>query len=1208
MNDIFRHRIFHFFYPFTLIIIFVTPFKNSFSITGGLSPTIYLEDAASTTNLSLGGAGQSEELGQIWYNPAYLFDRINGRIFGLTYIADPSGFQQNFAFFGYAMPTKIGKFVFGLSYLGNSLLERYDSSGVFGEYYNTAEILGGGAHIWRPLPTLTISETIKAYYFNYYYIDGFAVSLDLGLVYNPVKFFRLSFSIDNIANYPFQFNTTYEFLPVILKIGPQIVLLNGKGRIFYMMDVYLPVYETVYEYIGHRLGMEFDIYRNYFTLRAGFDGNFFTLGVGTQLQTMNLNFAFMPRGYENLASISLTYFIDKNKAMRIIGNDGQEVSDDEIIDFYEGMQKYNNENYRGAYSDFERVLEQNPEHEMAKLYMERALLHLKTSDWMDEEESRLIKLHKDLAKKYEAQKNYGDAIYEWRKVDEINPADKEAKNNISRIQNLVRDQVIKHHKSGMDAYGANNKTAAIESFSSALSFDPEYEPSKEMLLKIKNELSDTELAERERIEKLQQSEVFYTKGLQYYSRKSFEESINMFDQALKLNPDHLDAQKYRQMAIEEWEREKMGLKGIEAANKIYEKGIRNFDEDKYYQAIQDFRLALKIYPTHEKAKPSLEETIIRLAAQVQPFILEGTQSYQARLFTSAIENFKAVLKLDPDNVAARNFLVKINKEKKAIVKMHYEQGKKFYETGKKNSDMPSFSKAIKHLNEVVQLDSSYKEAKVMLDYARKQVRDVTGKIHKKALANFNNKIYDQAIKGWEQVLEIDPANELAKQYLDQAKQAVDLTQNVALISEWNAKSAGFLENREFERALVYLEKTLSVDPNHKEALALKKRVLQAKKAEELQSKISILFIEGVREYKRRNYDEAIAKWQEVKKLDPENTLVDRYIPKAREAKLNRKRIDYIKGMEYYEGGKWLLAESSFQRALKEDPGNREAKKMLLEAQDRIEEEKAVFEKTGDENLKAGKYEEAAGQYARALRLRKTTALALKRENSIKAKKYFDEGEKYLNSTDQIGLSIVPFLKVLEINPYDKVARSNIEIAKEKGKKLIKTWISQAQDAEAKKDFKKSNALYTSILVIEPNNVDALKGQSRSKLGLNQMASFPYKDGKEAMALKNYSLAIEKFSEVQELVKDYEETPSLLAQARKKRQAQINQRNESRRTSGSSTSSGGSSSGHEKVVSQGIVLYRQGKYKEAIAVWSKVPKSSSSYSAAQKYIARARLKL
>jgi len=1188
-----------------VIFFFLSGYQSLYSLVGGKSPVLYLEETSSPTNTSLGYAGYSSDIGQVWNNPAYLQEILRNNTIGGVWISEPSGLHENFFMMGVSTPTKYGNFYFANNLLVNSAMEKYNIIGAFEQTYNSYELIAGPSHSWKIMNKLYMGESLKLIYLNYYYVSSFAASLDLSFYYRILEYMQIGISFDNLLASRLNFGSVAEPLAPLIKIAPQFSFLHGRAKLFYNLDIYLPLYEKLShfdEIVDNKIGLELDLYKHLFLLRTGYDGDNFTLGFGTQFSNWNLSFSYVPRIYDNLVSFGINYQLNPTGKLRLRSGNGEEVTDSELIDFYEGVNKYNNGNYREAYDDFNRVLEVNPDHKLAQKFKERAMLHLKSEDWLDSEQERLIKMHKEMAQKNESLGNYGESIFEWRKVIEINPGDIEADKNIRRIKNMVYGKVLANHKRGLDAYGKNDKVGAIEGFNAALSLDPEYDPSIEMLQKIKDELSDEESSERARIENLQKAEVAYNRGLSYYSRKSFEEAIQSFDETLVLNPEHLEAQKYKKMSEEEWERLKLGARALDEADKIYERGMLNFDNEKYFESIGDFKKALRLYPSHLKAAASLKEAQEKLVLMIKPYLLEGENSYNARKFSKALESFTLVLNFDPENEDAKNFLKKINVEKEAIIKLHMQQGVENFNNGKKTGEIKSFSQSIGHFDEVLKLDPKNKEAGKYLKEAQAKVESVVKVIHNKALSDFKENKFEEALNGWNQVINIDPANALALEYVKEVRKKIDSTKNNQLIEEWLKKGEDLLKNRDFDRALVYVNKILNVNSQDREALALKKKVDEGKARELNAEKVSKLFIEGVRDYKKRNYEDAIEKWKEVKSIDPENSLVDRYIPKAVEAQKNRKKIDFINGKQYYDQGKWLLAVTSFERALNENPGNKEARKMLDETNDRIEEDKIEFEKSGDNKLKTGDYNGAAGEYTRAIRMKKSDELIIKKENALKAQILFEQGLKHFNTESEIGLSIDPFLKVLEINPYDKKARDYINQAKDKGKKLIQEWIKQAEAAEKNKNFLQANSLYTSIIEIDQGNKDALIGRSRVKDALREMAQKPYKDGKEALSLKNYSLAIDKFKDVLEIVPDYEDTAKLLSESRDKLQKAKNE------ASQGSKSSGVASEKENDIINQGIVLYRQGKYKEAIAIWEEIPKSSGGYSKAQKYIARAKLKL
>lgn len=1184
---------------------------NSFVATGifaaaagGQSPTLYLEDSASTYHMSTGGAGLSSDVGQMWYNAAGLFPLVTGRNFSFSYQNQGADFPVNYLFMGYAWPaTHSHKFSIGVSYLGNSSLESYDSSGQFEETYSTSEILGGFSHFWALNDYIYLSETLKVFYLNYEVASATMLAADFGVMVRPFDFLYVSSSIDNLISTNSKFAVESESLPVMFSVSPTVEFLDERARLHYKVSYAVPAFYDYNTAPEHRIGLDFDIYQKYISGRIGYDGQYITAGVGSKIKQYLFSAAYIPTAYESRWSATLSFDIDTVGAGPFRRPDTVPATDleEELIDYYDGMRLYNQAKYKEAYDKFQKVVKNNPDHSLALEYRERALLHLKTQDWLDTEQEKLLKLHKELAQKYEDQANYGDAISEWRKVQELNPVDNEAEPNINRIKTLVRDKVMSYHTQGLSHYSQNKKIDAISSFSSALKLNPEYEPSKNWLFKIKQELSREELAEREKIERMQKAEVFYNRGLSLFGRKMYEESIQSFDQALALNPEHENAKRYRKMALEEWEAEKAGLRGIEAANTFYQKGMKAYGKENFYEAVNDFKKALRAYPAHQDSQKMLPIAEGRLEQQIKPYMIDGKAAYRKKQFSVAEEKFQAVLKLYPEYDEAKKYLNRIANERSAAISFHLDEGRKKFNRGQ-------FSDSIYHFDEILKIDPNNSEAKSYLDRAKAKVKSRADQQHQLALKEFEAGNYDKAIVLWKKTLEIDPSYALAVKYIEEAENRRKRNKYDKAIDSWMKQGLALFQNRDYNRALTFFDKILDVDSKNTKALEYRQLCNEKLADEERQNKVAQLFIQGVRDYKRRKYDEAIDKWTKVKKLDPQNTLVDKYISQAKEAKKNRKIIDFINGEKYLKEGKLLLAKSSFERAIQEDPSNQKARNRLQYTLDLIQEEKDTLERSGDAKMRETKYEEAAADYMSAYRLVKNSDLFKKRENALKAQEYYEKGIEYFNSDKNIGLSIEPFMRVLELNPFDKRASDYIQQAKEKGKSRIDTWLQQAQAAENQGENQEAYSLYLSVKEIDPPNKTARLGISRTRKALREKASEPYKEGKEAMALKNYTLAIQKFQEVEKIYNNYEDTEKLLSEARDKLAAQ---RAAARAAAASGNNTGGSAGGsaqHLAIINSGIVAYRQGQYQKAINIWQRVPKSSAHYSKAQKYIARARLKM
>jgi len=1194
----------HFIKKFIVLIIAILSLVQLYAQTAGIGIGQYLEETTSSALLSTGKTGYTEDVGQMWLNPATLYPYIKGRTLSLSMFTNTStlgnSFERNNFAVGYAWPgsgeSGIHKYSIGTSILNNSSIQNFDSSGSYLGTFSTLEAVTGFAHFWKLTQKIYLSETAKLYYYNYEEATYMQMAFDFGMMYRPFNFFDMNISLDNFYATNANFAGYAESQPMILRLNPVLHFLGKKGALFYEYAYYLPFYNQQTNLSIQRVGLQFNIFKENLIARFGYDGLNYSMGISTKIAQYKVHVGYLPSAGENTWSFTFSFNMDETGVGPFARPKTVKSSDleEELVDFFNGMEDYNKGNYKKSHDNFKRVLDLNPDHKMARMYMKRSVLHLRSSNWLDEEQEKLIKMHKELALKYELKSNYGESIAEWRKVAQLNPADPEAPINIKRIKRLVQEKVMTLHRSGLEAYGKNDKLKAIDGFSGALKLNPEYNPSKTWLVKIKQELSKEELHYREKIERQQKAEVFFTRGMSYYSKGYYQQAYKSFAEAYRFHPKHPRAKKMMVESKERLELLRKGGLGREASIKYYQTGIRFYKTEEYFEAIKEFNKALIAFAANNDARKMIPDAERKLKEQVQPIIREGIEKYKKKKFFVARERFKAVRNLDPDNSEVDKYINRIENEMEAGINYNFREGRKAFRKGQ-------FSKAIEFLFEVVNLEkerrSTNEEAEKLLKQSQLRVKNDIGSLLAKGQKHFDDSDFSSALELFEKVLEIDAANALAIKYVKECKKKKKNSQNQMKVTAMISQTEDILQNRDFSNALILINKALKLDRRNKKVLALKKKIENEVALEKVQEKISVLFIEGVRFYKFKKYDNAIAKWTQVRQLDNQNALVARYIKRAREAKKNYKIIDYINCQKYLKRSALTSARASCLQAIKLNPSNSKARKLLEQINEQIAEEREQVITQANGKFKNGEYDEAARLYFSALRLKKDPTIAEKRTNAKEAAEKVRQGNKYFSSADKIGLCFEPYMRVLELNPLDKTVNKKIKEAKARGKKQINNWLALAKQAQANKEYKKAYSYYVSITQIQADNLEAKKNIILTRNKLKSKAEIPYKETVEAMAIKNYNLAIRKAKTVLAILNPYRDTRDLLKKAVRMKS-----------TSNYVPSNNKNLAKHNGTINRGIVFYRQGKYRQAIGVWRRVPKSSSAYSRAAKYINRARLKM
>lgn len=1189
---------------------------------GGSNPFMSLETNAGVRAVAAGGAFVSlaNDNSAIFYNPAGLsLLGANTNYVGLQYMTDPLFLGSHYVHSSYVLPrTGMGVFGAGLIMRRFSGLESYDITGAYVGEFAANEMVTGVSHSYNLYPWLSIGETLKVGYLGYNYASASSLALDVGALSRINKKFAFGLSLKNIISTPYTLGVEQEIQPFAIRLGPTVSFLKNKGHLTYDLEYVPALHSEGSGEVGNHIGFTYDIYKRYISLKLGYNGEDFTAGLGSQFSRYQMDVAFARSDIGLSTSLgfhmSLTGIGSRTKFDPTIPPEefgSNNPVNIELENYYQGMNGYSSglkahsegdsdeakDYFRKALKHFEKTLEVNPDHALAAEYRGRCLTWLKGGIPLQQEEKQLIEIHRKLAKQYFEKERYGDCIYEWQQVLNLDPGDFEAKKEKARVIKLVRSQVLAYYNQGKQNYAKNDKAAALDSFNAALALNPEHKPSLDWVTKIRSEFNEREKAERARIEKLQKAEVAYGRGLSYYGRNSLKLAIESFQACLKLNPKHQRAQEYLALARQEQKAKKSGLKNLKVAKARHAKGTVHMKEGNFAKAILEFKAALSAYANYAPSLRGLNQAREKLKNRVQPLIAEGRQAYRNKEMALALEKFVLAEAIDPKNKVAVDYITRIRQEIASTIKFHMGEGKKALQG-------EQYSTAIGHFKNVLNLNSEHKEAKKLLLQAQNQVKGRTDDLHEDALEAYEERDFAAAIAGWEAALKVDPAHTLSLKYLPLAKEAQKASQNKQLVRAWIYEGDTYFANRDYARALTRYQKVLTVQPDNEEVKKKIEKAREEQAAEKKKEKVSQYFLAGIKSYRKKDYDAAISSWKQVIALEPGNRLVARYIKNAEEAKKTAKIKDFIEGKKAYAAGKYASALVFFQRALKVDPGNDDAEDYLERTRDKMREELDKYIRQGKAALRESEYNTAIEKYSlakrNALSQKDQARLTQKIEDFYKAIEYKEQARQKLSEGgDSLVVAIGLFSKVQLINSFDNDAQKGIDEAVARGKDQVEKWLEEAENLFDDEKYKDAENLYLGIMKIQPGNKTARKGLVACRKKLKNLADEETDKGDEAMDQNNYSVAMRAYKKSLEILED-EDVREKLAKAREALLA--------RKAAAAAGAGRAAARKGMAIINSGMALYRQGKYREAINVWSRVPKGSPMYGKARGYIARAKLKL
>ncbi|MFH0976647.1 MAG: hypothetical protein V1874_12765 [Spirochaetota bacterium] len=443
------------------------------------------------------------------------------------------------------------------------------------------------------------------------------------------------------------------------------------------------------------------------------------------------------------------------------------------------------------------------------------------------------------AEKYYKEKDFNRAISEWLSILEIDPKNEE-------IQKKIESVYDEKHSKDMSV-----QVAKIQLRLAKRSLDSDLKETNKRYNLLWNNLviafridpKDTEL------QTLKDEVQEFKKVLDVENRKGRLSSA-------------MQKQYYTLLPIA---REKMRLKEYEDALKIWKELLVIVPLDATSrEGKRQSELAIENRLKYERLLALLESAIA---------LFNGKKYQESEL------ELKQVLTIDPENREAKSYLEKINDvlEERRNYEQVRIQTEQLYVSGIDNIKKKNFDRAKEDFQNVLSLIENYKDTAARLqgiDRLKKEYDEQqrVAKLKKidiqfeKGLISLNEMKYKDAIASFETVLELDPKNDLAKRYIQTAKEAQDQIE----------------EEMVTEDSMYY-------------------------------SLVNSLIVSGKVLYDKGEYSESRRRWEKILDLFPKNRIATEYLLKCN-ININPQAFKVFTE-RYLTEGRALMADKNYRMAL-----------------------------------------------------------------------------------------------------------------------------------------------------------------------------------------------------------------------------------------------------------------------------------------------------
>lgn len=309
-------------------------------------------------------------------------------------------------------------------------------------------------------------------------------------------------------------------------------------------------------------------------------------------------------------------------------------------------------------------------------------------------------------------------------------------------------------------------------------------------------------------------------------------------------------------------------------------------------------LAEKISRREEQRRADEQRRLAEIFARRVAEHIDAAQRYRAEgRLENALDEAKVALEFEPGNEQAAALLEQIGgeilaeQEERAraagtelLVNQHFGLGLKYYSSNE-------YILARAEWRNVLELDPGNARALDYLERTEARLAEEVEQHVQAALDNEGRGRLSAALSEWNIVRMIDPGNEQAAAAIERISRSMealdrdlrDASHRLQVIELFEQAAAAFGAGR-YEESAVLLRRVLERQPDHEEAMDLLRRAQRRMTplTDEEKEQVRRLYIEGMTHFAKKDYLSAIAAWNSILEIDPENGSVIRNIEEARQ--------------------------------------------------------------------------------------------------------------------------------------------------------------------------------------------------------------------------------------------------------------------------------------------------------------------------------------
>jgi tetratricopeptide (TPR) repeat protein len=584
---------------------------------------------AGSRAIAMGGAFSAvgDDASVVYYNPAALvLNRYTAVLASHARLF--SGWSDaGYDFLGFVYPTiAAGAFGAGFMTAGTDGIRGFDEwSRETGDLtYRESQAVIAYAYTlpWRYAGAITAGSSVKMLSQRVGDFSDTGTGVDVGFVYQPrwIEGLNLGCNLQDIIGAEIKLVSVSEPVDRTIMIGA------GYTRAFAGGSALVLAAQMAAPERGDsrfRAGAEYR-FRDLFAIRAGYDGEGITAGVGIGWRGFGFDYGYLSRedaGSTHPLSLSARVGASVDDRLRLREEKRlaeqerriQQILQRRIAGHIEAAERFRGDGALAkALDELKIALEYDPTNRAVAdtiAVFERAILAAEEERTRNVERSALTNQHFRLALDYYSTGDYIRARVEWRRVLDLDPENARAAEYLEATEEKLRNLAEQHRSRALDLERQDQLAAALGEWNMVRTIAPESAEAGaavERLTARVDELSKNYLTAAKR---LRVSEL-YDGAVKAFGQGRYPDAVRQIRDLLGIDPNHAEASTLLRRA----ERRMTPLDDGEkqAVRALYLEGMKHFTNGDYLKAIERWQRILEIDPDNESVLRNIEEASKRL--------------------------------------------------------------------------------------------------------------------------------------------------------------------------------------------------------------------------------------------------------------------------------------------------------------------------------------------------------------------------------------------------------------------------------------------------------------------------------------------------------------------------------------------------------------------------------------------------------------------